>query len=106
MKKKANNTCSDNMFGETRDNRVVGREYKLTDDVPKNSQLVQFYGNDWFHARGIDRVDIGTTKFPAPQRKKRGSNKVVGGGKGKGKRKGGGNNHQNNTAPLYLFGLV
>ena len=91
---KSNNTCSDEMFGKTRDNGCVGREYKLTAAVPKNSQLVQFYGNDWFVTRDIVRVDIGTKKFPAPLRKKRVKKvgkvgvkkvKMEGGGKGGGK---------------------
>jgi len=66
---RANNTCAAAMFGDTRDKGCVGRQYMLTEDVPRNAQLVQFYGHSWFESRGIERIDVGTKKFPAPKRR-------------------------------------
>jgi hypothetical protein len=64
-----NNTCSDNVFGETRTVGIVGREYILTEAVPKNTQLIQFYGHTWFSTRGMKRLDVDNKKHPAPQRR-------------------------------------
>jgi hypothetical protein len=36
--------------------------------IPKNHQLLIFYGNSWFDARGIDRIDVGTKRYPATLR--------------------------------------
>lgn len=68
---RSNVNCTDVTFGMTRDKNAVGREYKLTEDVKKNGQLLQFYGNSWFASRDLERVNVGTAKFPAPQRKRK-----------------------------------
>jgi hypothetical protein len=67
---RSNVTCTDRMFGDTRDVGIVGREYKCTDFIPKGTQLLQFYGHNWFSARGIKLVDCGTKKYPAPLRRR------------------------------------
>lgn len=69
---RVNTKCTDTCFGKTYDTRLVGREIVTTEDVPKNHQLLQWYGSkDWFEAREIDRSDVGTAEHPAPKRKKR-----------------------------------
>jgi hypothetical protein len=63
------NMRSTNFFyGKTRENGLVGREFTLTRDVARNHQLLIYYGNSWFVARGIDRIDVGTARYPATLR--------------------------------------
>jgi hypothetical protein len=47
-----------------------GLEFVTTDLVPKHTQLCFWYGGGWWTARGVKRRNVGTTKYPAPQRRK------------------------------------
>lgn len=64
---KSTNEC----FGRARDDKLVGRVFETTMPVPKNTQLVQWYGAQWFNSRNMVRANSGTSKYPAPQRKPR-----------------------------------
>merc|ERR1719265_619448 len=47
-----------------------GMEYVTKMPVPKNTQLVHYYGSEWWHDRPeLKRSDVGTKRFPAPVRK-------------------------------------
>ncbi len=69
---RSNVTCTDRMFGDTRDEGIVGREYKTTEFIPKGTQMLQFYGPQWFASRDMEKINVGTKKYPAPLKRKRG----------------------------------
>ena len=69
---RSNVTCTNRMFGDTRDEGIVGREYKTTEFIPKGTQMLQFYGPQWFASRDIEKINVGTKKYPAPLKRKRG----------------------------------
>ena len=64
---KSTNEC----FGRARDDGLVGRVFETTMPVPKDTQLVQWYGAQWFNSRNMARSNSGTAQYPAPQRKER-----------------------------------
>ena len=68
---RSNVTCTDRMFGDTRDEGIVGREYKTTEFIPKGTQMLQFYGPQWFASRDMEKINVGTNKYPAPLKRKR-----------------------------------
>ena len=47
---------------------LAARVYKLTRDVPKGQQISHDYGKDWMEARGIEKLNCGTKKYPMPRR--------------------------------------
>jgi hypothetical protein len=55
-------------YGKTYEDGLVGREFVVMHDVKKNHQLLIWYGYSWFDARGIDRIDVGTKRYPATLR--------------------------------------
>ena len=72
---KMNMRSTDRFFGATHEKDpsdrtgkrggLVGREFVVMDDVPKNHQLLIWYGSQWFNARGIPRIDVGLPRYPA-----------------------------------------
>ena len=61
---------TDFFFGATREVGLVGRQFVVTEDVPKNHQFLIWYGSQWFTARGIDRIDVGTKRYPVSSLKR------------------------------------
>jgi hypothetical protein len=57
------------VFGGRATKGLVAREYRTSEAVPQGTQLLIFYGNDWFEARGITRQKAGTARYPAPLRR-------------------------------------
>jgi len=55
-------------FGK-RNGKVGGLEYMTLEPIPKNTQLCQWYGTGWWSARDIRRQDVGTKRYPAPERR-------------------------------------
>lgn len=53
-----------------RNGKLGGLEFITLEPIAKNTQLCHWYGPDWWSARGIKRTNVGTSKYPAPQRKK------------------------------------
>jgi hypothetical protein len=53
-----------------RNGKLGALEYVALEPIPKNSQLCQWYGSGWWSARDLKRADVGTSKYPAPKRKK------------------------------------
>jgi hypothetical protein len=51
-----------------RNGDLGGLEFVTLEPVPKNTMLCHWYGSGWWSARGIQRTDIGTVKYPAPKR--------------------------------------
>ena len=48
-----------------------GLEFVTIDPIVKaNTQLTHWYGSGWWNSRGIKRVDVGTSKYPAAVRKR------------------------------------
>ena len=45
-----------------------GLEFVTLQPVPKNTQLLHWYGSGWWEERGIKRQDVGTKRYPAPLR--------------------------------------
>ena len=66
-----NNRSTNVCFGDTRcpKGTIVGREFMLCRAVKKDEQLTQWYGAEWFHSRGIVRLDTGTAEHPAPRKR-------------------------------------
>jgi hypothetical protein len=62
---------AERVFGSRATCGLVAREYRTSEAVPAGTQLLIFYGNDWFEARGITRARAGTARFPAPLRRQR-----------------------------------
>ncbi|KAL3817520.1 hypothetical protein ACHAXA_003693 [Cyclostephanos tholiformis] len=54
---------------------IGGLEFVTLMPVPKNTQLLHWYGSGWWSERGIKRQDVGTKKYPAPLRQ--GTSSVV-----------------------------
>mmetsp|Transcript_69662 Transcript_69662/g.123328 ORF Transcript_69662/g.123328 Transcript_69662/m.123328 type:complete len:220 (+) Transcript_69662:62-721(+) len=55
-----------------RDGDYAGMEYVTTMPVPAGTQLVHYYGSEWWRDRPeLRRCDVGTEKYPAPKRKTR-----------------------------------
>jgi hypothetical protein len=73
----SNNRSTNVFFGETRAPKgtIVGREFILSRAVPRGTQLLQWYGADWFSSRDIKRMDVGCSLFPAER--KRGREKIA-----------------------------
>lgn len=65
---KMNMRSTNEFYGATYDKGLVGREFVVTMDVPKNHQLLIWYGAQWFQARDIDRIDVGTKRYPATRK--------------------------------------
>ena len=63
-----NMRSTNEFYGATYDKGLVGREFVVTMDVPKNHQLLIWYGAQWFQARDIDRIDVGTKRYPATRK--------------------------------------
>ena len=51
-----------------RNGDIGGLEFVTLVPVPKNTQLVHWYGSDWWEVRGLKRQDVGTKRYPAPLR--------------------------------------
>jgi len=51
-----------------RNGNVGGLEFVTLMPIPKNTQLLHWYGSGWWGERGIKRQDVGTTRYPAPLR--------------------------------------
>eukprot|EP00581_Thalassiosira_minuscula_P014313 CAMPEP_0183727958 /NCGR_PEP_ID=MMETSP0737-20130205/26838_1 /TAXON_ID=385413 /ORGANISM="Thalassiosira miniscula, Strain CCMP1093" /LENGTH=248 /DNA_ID=CAMNT_0025959745 /DNA_START=25 /DNA_END=771 /DNA_ORIENTATION=+ len=47
---------------------VGGLEFVTLRPVPKNTQLLHWYGSGWWKERGMKRADVGTKRYPAPRR--------------------------------------
>lgn len=47
---------------------IGGLEFVTLMPIPKNTQLLHWYGSGWWSERGIKRQDVGTKKYPAPLR--------------------------------------
>jgi hypothetical protein len=62
---------SELVFGTRATAGLVAREYRTSEAIPAGTQLLIFYGHDWFEARGITRARAGTPQFPAPLRRQR-----------------------------------
>uniref|UniRef100_A0A7S2SWN3 SET domain-containing protein n=1 Tax=Chloropicon primus TaxID=1764295 RepID=A0A7S2SWN3_9CHLO len=74
---RSNTKCTDVCFGKTYDEKLIGREFETIEPVKKDHQLTQWYGSkDWFEARDIPRTNVGTDEYPAPQKKKRKTQKA------------------------------
>jgi hypothetical protein len=63
-----------------------GLEFVTLMPVPKNTQLLHWYGSGWWSERGIKRQDVGTRNYPAPLRPVRDSNVAKRTGNGRAKR--------------------
>lgn len=63
-----NMRSTNEFYGKTYEDGLVGREFVVMHDVKKNHQLLIWYGYSWFDARGIDRIDVGTKRYPATLR--------------------------------------
>ena len=50
---------------------IGGLEFVTLVPVPKDTQLLHWYGSSWWDERGIKRQDVGTKKYPAPLRSTR-----------------------------------
>mmetsp|Transcript_23381 Transcript_23381/g.47840 ORF Transcript_23381/g.47840 Transcript_23381/m.47840 type:complete len:219 (-) Transcript_23381:304-960(-) len=50
---------------------LAGRAYEVTCDIPKGVQIAHNYGAEWLEERGIEKMDVGTKKFPMIRKKKR-----------------------------------
>lgn len=57
-----NMRSTNEFFGATYEKGLVGREFVVTEDIPKNHQLLIWYGAQWFDARDIKRIDVGTKR--------------------------------------------
>ena len=57
-------------FGK-RNGDIGGLEFVTLEIIPKNTQLCHWYGSGWWSERGLKRIDVGTTKYPAPLRAKK-----------------------------------
>ena len=64
-----NMRSTNEFFGATYEKGLVGREFVVTEDIPKNHQLLIWYGAQWFDAREIKRMDVGTKRYPATLKK-------------------------------------
>ncbi len=51
-----------------RNGDIGGLEFVTLVPVPKNTQLLHWYGSGWWEERGIKRQDVGTKRYPAPLR--------------------------------------
>ena len=51
-----------------RNGDIGGLEFVTLMPVPKNTQLLHWYGSGWWEVRGIKRMDVGTKRYPAPLR--------------------------------------
>lgn len=51
-----------------RNGDVGGLEFITLTSIPKNTQLLHWYGADWWSSRDLKRQDVGTKKHPAPLR--------------------------------------
>ncbi len=51
-----------------RNGRLGGLEFVTIESIPKDTMLCHWYGAGWWSARGIQRRDIGTQKYPSPKR--------------------------------------
>ena len=51
-----------------RNGDLGGLEFVTLVPVPKNTQLLHWYGSGWWEERGIKRADVGTKRYPAPLR--------------------------------------
>lgn len=54
-----------------RNGLMGGLEFVTLEQVPRNTQLCHWYGSGWWGERGLKRMDVGTTMYPAPRRKNR-----------------------------------
>ena len=51
-----------------RNGYIGGLEFVTLEPVPKNTQLLHWYGSDWWKNRGLKRCDVGTKRYPATLR--------------------------------------
>lgn len=51
-----------------RNGNIGGLEFITLQPVSKNTQLLHWYGSNWWKERGMKRQDIGTKRYPAPLR--------------------------------------
>ncbi len=65
---KMNMRSTNEFYGATYEKGYVGREFVVMEDVPKNHQLLIWYGSEWFASRDIPRIDVGTKRYPATKR--------------------------------------
>lgn len=72
--------CIDNNYRSTfkywgiRNGTIGGLEFITIEAISANTQLLHWYGSGWWSARQIKRRNIGTIKYPAPQRRQRKQN--------------------------------
>lgn len=52
-----------------RNGQYGGLEFITTEHVPKNTQLCFWYGPGWWTAREIQRINVGTKRYPAPRKR-------------------------------------
>lgn len=57
-------------FGK-RNGDLGGLEFVTLMPIQKNTQLLHWYGSDWWSSRGLKRCDVGTKRYPATLRKKK-----------------------------------
>lgn len=53
-----------------RNGHLGGLEFVTIEAIPRNTQICFSYGPGWWTARGIQRMNVGTSKYPAPQRRR------------------------------------
>lgn len=51
-----------------RNGDIGGLEFITVAEVPKNTQLLHWYGSEWWSSRDLKRQNVGTTRYPAPLR--------------------------------------
>jgi hypothetical protein len=54
-----------------RNGDIGGLEFVTLETILKNTQLCHWYGSGWWSDRGLKRIDVSTTRYPAPLRKKK-----------------------------------
>jgi len=69
--KERQNMRSTFQYWGCRNGDVGGLEFVTLMPIPKNTQLLHWYGSGWWSERGIKRQDVGTTRYPAPLRDKK-----------------------------------
>jgi len=62
------NVRSTSQYWGLRNGNIGGLEFITLETIPKNTQLMHWYGPRWFSDRGLKRIDVGTARYPAPLR--------------------------------------
>lgn len=52
-----------------RNGEVGGLEFVTLEEIPKHTMLLHWYGQGWWEARNIQRIDVGLPQYPAPLRR-------------------------------------